>query len=120
MLRKASMKKTGWILLCGVMALLVAPTRAADIAGQWRGEFDSQRVELPAAATASATNGPGAERPRPGARGFGGPIVLGPDDKAAFDDPPAGFDKKREDIPHGKLEMIEYDSKTVGTTRKMQ
>ena len=25
----------------------------------------------------------------------------------------------REDIPHGKLEMIEYDSKTVGTRRKM-
>ncbi len=27
---------------------------------------------------------------------------------------------KREGIPHGTLEMIEYDSKTVGTTRKMQ
>ena len=46
--------------------------------------------------------------------------MLGPDDKPAFDDPPAGIDKKRENIPHGKLEMIEYDSKTVGTTRKMQ
>lgn len=45
---------------------------------------------------------------------------LDPDDKPAFDDPPAGFDKKRDDIPHGKLEMIEYESKTVGTTRKMQ
>ena len=33
---------------------------------------------------------------------------------------PPGIDKKREGIPHGKLEMIEYDSKTVGTTRKMQ
>jgi enterochelin esterase-like enzyme len=46
--------------------------------------------------------------------------VLGPDDKPAFPDPPAGIDVKREDIPHGKLEMIEYDSKTVGTKRKMQ
>jgi len=54
---------------------------------------------------------------RPG--GFGGPIVLGPDDKPAFPDPPAGFDVKREDIPHGRLEMIEYDSKAVGTRRKM-
>jgi len=45
---------------------------------------------------------------------------LNSDDKPAFDDPPAGFDKKRDDIPHGKLEMIEYESKTVGTTRKMQ
>jgi enterochelin esterase-like enzyme/acetyl esterase/lipase len=46
-------------------------------------------------------------------------IVLGPDDKPAFDEPPNDFAKKRDGIPHGKLEMIEYDSKTVGTTRKM-
>ena len=46
--------------------------------------------------------------------------MSGPDDKPAFPDPPAGFDTKRADIPHGQLEMIEYDSKTVGTTRKMQ
>src|SRR5690348_5280114 len=48
------------------------------------------------------------------------PIVLGPDDKQVFPDPPAGFNLKREGIPHGGLEMIEYDSKTVGTKRKMQ
>jgi len=60
------------------------------------------------------------ERPRRGPGGFGGPIELKPDDKPAFDDPPAGFDAKRDNVPHGKLEMIEYDSKTVGTTRKMQ
>jgi len=54
---------------------------------------------------------------RPG--GFGGPIVLQPDDKPAFDDPPAGFDVKRDNIAHGNMDMIEYDSKTVGTRRKM-
>ncbi|MGM0490303.1 MAG: hypothetical protein ACQESR_26560, partial [Planctomycetota bacterium] len=54
-----------------------------------------------------------------GPRGFGGGITLGPDDVAAFPDPPAGFDALREDIPHGKLEMITYESKSVGTTRKM-
>lgn len=47
------------------------------------------------------------------------PVVLGPDDKPAFAEPPAGFTTKREGIPHGKLEMVEYDSKTVGTKRKM-
>ena len=52
--------------------------------------------------------------------GFNRAIVLGPDDKPAFDDPPAGFNVRREGIPHGRLEMIEYDSKTVGTRRKMQ
>jgi enterochelin esterase-like enzyme len=48
------------------------------------------------------------------------PIVLNPDDVPAFPDPPADFDKERTDVPHGRLEMITYESKTVGTTRKMQ
>jgi enterochelin esterase-like enzyme/GH43 family beta-xylosidase len=51
--------------------------------------------------------------------GFGAAIELGPDDKPMFDDPPAGFNSPRDNIPHGKLEMIEYDSRTVGTRRKM-
>ena len=56
----------------------------------------------------------------PSPRGaFNHPIILGPDDKQVFPDPPAGFATKRDNIPHGKLEMIDYDSKTVGTTRKM-
>ncbi len=60
---------------------------------------------------------PAARRGEP--RGFGGPIVLGPDDVPACAEPPAGFDQMRENIPHGQSEMIEYDSKTVGTRRKM-
>ena len=68
----------------------------------------------------SSTNTTNSVRPRQRPGGFGGPIELKPDDKPAFDDPPAGIDKKREDIPHGKLEMIEYESTTVGTTRKLQ
>jgi enterochelin esterase-like enzyme len=63
-------------------------------------------------------------QPAAGQRGGGGrggaPIVLNADDVAAFPEPPAGFNVEREGIPHGRLEMIEYDSKTVGTTRKMQ
>jgi enterochelin esterase-like enzyme len=55
-----------------------------------------------------------------GARGFGGPIVLNPDDVPAFPEPSTDFDLKRDDIAHGQLEMIEYDSKAVGTERKMQ
>jgi enterochelin esterase-like enzyme len=31
---------------------------------------------------------------------------------------PKGFDVARTDIPHGKIDTIHYDSKTVGTTRK--
>jgi enterochelin esterase-like enzyme len=200
------MKTKGIILLCTMLGLLGATTHAADIAGQWHAEFDTQvgqqkyvftfqvnEGRLAAKASAEArgekrevefkeaklegdtlsfvemrkfqdnevridysgkVNGPeirftrkvgefgsqefvakrgasgslaasgqanaaAGERPRRGP-GFGGPIVLGPDDKMAFDNPPAGFDGKRDGIPHGKLEMIEYDSKTVGATRKMQ
>lgn len=37
---------------------------------------------------------------------------------ASFPSPPEGFDAARESIEHGKLETIEYASKTVGITRK--
>ena len=50
--------------------------------------------------------------------GFGGPIELKPDDKPAFPSVPEGYDKAREGIAHGKLEMVEYDSKSVGNKRK--
>src|SRR5262245_35363873 len=46
-------------------------------------------------------------------------ITLNEDDKPALPPPPAGWDQRREDSPHGKLEMGDYDSKTVGTKRKM-
>lgn len=62
-----------------------------------------------------------AAEPNPPRRGgFNRPIVLGPDDKQVFEEPPAGFNQRRKDVPHGTLEMIEYDSKTVGTRRRMQ
>jgi enterochelin esterase-like enzyme len=86
------MTKTLFVLLSVVIGLLSSTAQAADAAG----------------------------RPPRGPGGFGGPIQLQPDDKPAFDDPPAGIDTKRDGIPHGRLEMVEYESKTVGTTRKMQ
>ena len=53
------------------------------------------------------------ERPR-----FGGPIKLNPDDVQAFPEPPDGINAERPDVPHGKLELIEYESKSVGARRK--
>jgi enterochelin esterase-like enzyme len=106
--------------LIGLLSLHAATP--ADLAGQ--SETVIKRAQAGTAAVIAgasvSTNAATNDRPRRGPGGFGGPIVLGPDDKAAFDDPPAEFDKKREDIAHGQLEMIEYDSKTVGATRKMQ
>ena len=72
------------------------------------------------ACRAQISNAPDAQAGSRPSRGFDWPIVLHDDDKPAFADPPAGFDRKRGGIAHGTLEMIEYDSKTVGTKRKMQ
>ncbi len=58
-----------------------------------------------------------ADLPEP--HGIRRPIVLGADDKPAFDLPPAGFDRAREGIPHGRIETVEYASTTVGNPRKM-
>ncbi|MEP6755348.1 MAG: alpha/beta hydrolase-fold protein [Chthonomonadales bacterium] len=63
---------------------------------------------------------PVAGAPRGPGGGFGGPIVLNPDDVQAFPEPMDSINAVRADIPHGKLEMVEYDSKSVGTKRKMQ
>ena len=74
-----------------------------------------------AAATqpAPANPPPGAARGGRGGRG-GGAITLGPDDKAAFPSPLVGFDRVRDGIERGKLERVDYDSKTVGVKRWMQ
>ena len=60
----------------------------------------------------------GGGRGQGGRGGFGGPIELKPDDKPAFPDAPEGFDQVRDGIARGKLEMVEYDSKSVGNKRK--
>lgn len=51
--------------------------------------------------------------------GRGEPIALRPDDKPAFPAPPEGWDAQREGIPHGAIEVVQYDSKTVGTRRNL-
>ncbi len=48
----------------------------------------------------------------------GPPVILTEDDKPAFPPPPDGFDKARDGIEHGRLELVEYDSKSVGAKRK--
>jgi enterochelin esterase-like enzyme len=58
-------------------------------------------------------------RTAPTARGGFAPVVLGADDKAAFPAAPAGFDVRRENAPRGRVSVVSYDSKTVGTNRQM-
>lgn len=47
------------------------------------------------------------------------PIVLNADDKPAFPDPPAGFRDKHAELASGKLTVVQYNSKTLGTRREM-
>lgn len=68
------------------------------------------------ATNTAATNAPEGRR----GRGFGGPIELKPDDKPAFPNPTDGFDRPREGIERGRLERVDYDSKSVGAKRWMQ
>jgi enterochelin esterase-like enzyme len=78
------------------------------------------------APAAQQAPGPGAPAQQGAARGgargggFGGPIELAPDDKPAFPDPPAGFNLKRDNIPHGAMTDVQYDSKTLGTRRQIR
>ncbi len=72
------------------------------------------------ASSAAAQSAPARGGRRGGGRGgFGGPITLGPDDKPAFDDPPAGFRDRRDSIQHGVMTTVQYDSQTLGTRRQM-
>jgi len=85
------------------------------------GDFATEQfVAKRAGATAAAPAESAARQPqRPAGGIFGPPVALGPDDKAAFPPAPAGFDARRDGIGQGKLEVVEYDSKTVGVKRKM-
>ena len=54
---------------------------------------------------------PTASPRRPSSAGPRLPVTLSP--------APAGFDRRRSEVAAGKVETIEYDSKTVGIKRKM-
>ena len=81
------------------------------------GDFGSSEATAKRDGAAPTAAAPG--QPGPGGRrGFGGPIELKPDDKPAFPPVPEGYDKARDGIAHGKIETVEYDSKSVGNKRK--
>jgi enterochelin esterase-like enzyme len=100
---KQHMKTPSRMLAALFASLAVASAHAADVP-----------------VSSNSANANPDSRPTRGPGGFNRQILLGADDKPAFADPPTGFDVKRDGIQHGQLEMIEYDSKTVGTKRKMQ
>ncbi len=85
------------------------------------GEFATEAFVARRGGSSAArpAEGAAAQPQRRGGPGFGPPVPLGPDDKAAFPPAPSGFDTRREGIERGKVEAAEYDSKTVGIKRRM-
>lgn len=98
------------VTMCGLLLCT-----AAALPAQERGDVDRTSQAQPPGNRERAQQSDRSQR----RGGFGGPIELGPDDKQVFADPPDSIVAKRDGIPHGKLEMIEYESKTVGGRRKM-
>jgi enterochelin esterase-like enzyme len=92
------------------------------------GDFGSSEAVAKRALAAAAARPEQANPEAVGARGpggrrggFGAPVTLSPEDnKEAFPKAPAGFDKVRDGVPHGALERVDYDSKTIGAKRWME
>lgn len=80
-------------------------------------------VLLAAASTVTAQEPTAPPQGNPGKstepRASWGKIVLNADDTPAFPQPPVGWDVPRDGIAHGRLALIEYESRTVGARRKM-
>jgi enterochelin esterase-like enzyme len=49
---------------------------------------------------------------------FARPVVLAPDDVRSIPDAPADFRTRRANVPHGTVELFEYESGVTGTRRK--
>ncbi|WP_436484693.1 alpha/beta hydrolase [Chitinophaga sp. ARDCPP14] len=48
-----------------------------------------------------------------------GKVSFNADTVPSFPDPSAGFNVQRNNVPHGKLTVVQYDSKTLGKRREM-
>ena len=117
------MKRAWFFALFAV--ILVGGTCLAQTAGASSDTKAAVRQVAPALFAVAQDPARGAAAPQAGRGaggrgGFGGPIELGPDDKPAFPDPPAGFNVERANVPHGELTAVEYDSKSLGTRRRMR
>ena len=109
----------------------ILPFHGTDLRISYKGEISGDEIKFTrsvadfvaeelVAKQQAAESQPTAEQERPQSRPrFEREIVLGQDDKQAFPAAPEGFDKMRRGIARGKIETIEYDSKTVGNKRKM-
>lgn len=74
------------------------------------------RLLIPAWILVFVTTGAGSASPGNGASD----VPAKPATQASLPDPPKGFDSRREGVARGRLELVEYESATVGVKRKAQ
>src|SRR6478609_6654737 len=80
------------------------------------------------AVPASILHGQGGAAAQAPAGGAGGAVPnltaaepMGPvENLAAYPVPPEGFNVARENIPHGEVRLVEYDSRTLGIRRPLR
>ncbi len=92
-----------------------APTAAPQPAPTVQSLSPAQTASAPALAPnqgGGANRGAGRGAGRGGGRGGGAP-TLGADDKQSVPPAPEGYNVVRADIPHGKLERVDYDASAV-------
>ena len=81
-------------------------------------------VGLHAQATTSPPTAPAAGASRQGAPAANALAPVAPqapeEAMTAYPVPPEAFNVAREDIPHGELKVVEYDSKTLGIRRPLR
>ena len=82
------------------------------------GDIAKEDIILKRELPVTAEKGSGNPEPNTARRPGQQAIVLAADDKPVFLHAPEGFDRMREGIPHGTIQTVEYQSTTVGTTRK--
>jgi enterochelin esterase-like enzyme len=108
-----------------VSACLMTPTALAYQAANPEAAAKSAPAATAPAQTATPTPAqPGAPPAgRAGGRAGGlGPIEPSgpPEGLDLYPEPPAGYNVARDDIPHGQVEIEEYDSKTLGLRRMLR
>ena len=85
------------------------------------GKADAGAKVAPPAAQAAPAGGGGAARGGAGAALAPTAEPQAPEEgMAEYPVPPAGFNVARDDIPHGEVSIVEYDSKTLGFRRMLR
>ena len=112
------MRRRGPVLQSLVLlsAVAIQATVLCAQGGQPASTGDPARPPQTGAQTPATGRAGGAAIPNLTAAEAMGPV----ENLAAYPVPPEGFNVARNDIPHGEVKLVEYDSKTLGIRRPLR